>query len=34
MDPLAGRMDFEFETMHKEPVQTIEAAINQEVINA
>jgi misacylated tRNA(Ala) deacylase len=34
MDPLAGRMDFEFETMHKDLVQTIEAAINQEVINA
>jgi misacylated tRNA(Ala) deacylase len=34
MDPLNGRMDFEFETMHKELVQTIEAAINQEVANA
>ena len=34
MDPLQGRMDFEFETMHKDLVQTIEAAINQEVINA
>lgn len=34
MDPLAGRMDFEFETMHKDLVQTIEAAINQEVTNA
>jgi misacylated tRNA(Ala) deacylase len=31
MDPLAGRMDFEFETMHKELVQEIEAAINREV---
>lgn len=34
MDPLAGRMDFEFETMHKELVQEIEAAINREVDNA
>jgi misacylated tRNA(Ala) deacylase len=34
MDPLAGRMDFEFETMHKDLVQSIEAAINQEVTNA
>ena len=34
MDPLAGRMDFEFETMHKDLVQTIEAAINREVTNA
>jgi misacylated tRNA(Ala) deacylase len=33
MDPLAGRMDFEFETMHKDLVQTIETAINQEVAN-
>lgn len=32
MDPLAGRMDFEFETMHKDLVQSIEAAINREVI--
>lgn len=31
MDPLAGRMDFEFETMHKELVQAIEAAVNYEV---
>ncbi len=31
MDPLNGRMDFEFETMHKELVQTIETTINQEV---
>jgi misacylated tRNA(Ala) deacylase len=31
MEPLAGRMDFEFETMHKELVQSIEIAINQEV---
>lgn len=31
MDPLAGRMDFEFETMQKELVHAIETAINQEV---
>ena len=31
MDPLDGRMDFEFETMQKELVQEIEAAINVEV---
>lgn len=34
MEPLAGRMDFEFETMHKELVHDIESAINQEVENA
>jgi len=34
MEPLKGRMDFEFETMHKDLVQTIEAAINQEVARA
>jgi misacylated tRNA(Ala) deacylase len=34
MDPLKGRMDFEFETMHKDLVQKIEAAINQEIANA
>ena len=34
MDPLKGRMDFEFETMHKDLVQAIETAINQEVANA
>jgi misacylated tRNA(Ala) deacylase len=34
MDPLQGRMDFEFETMHKELVQAIEFAVNQEVKNA
>lgn len=34
MDPLKGRMDFEFETMQKELVQTIEALVNLEVINA
>ena len=31
MDPLRGRMDFEFETMRKELVDKIETAINQEV---
>ena len=31
MDPLKGRMDFEFETMQKELVQEIEMAINIEV---
>jgi misacylated tRNA(Ala) deacylase len=34
MDPLKGRMDFEFETMQKELVQEIDAAINAEVANA
>jgi misacylated tRNA(Ala) deacylase len=34
MEPLQGRMDFEFETMHKDLVTAIETAINQEVINA
>ena len=34
MDPLKGRMDFEFETMQKELVQEIEKAVNQEVANA
>jgi misacylated tRNA(Ala) deacylase len=34
MEPLSGRMDFEFETMHKELVQEIEAAINVEVENS
>ena len=34
MDPLAGRMDFEFETMQKELVQEIEVAINIEIGNA
>jgi len=33
MDPLQGRMDFEFETMRKELVAEIETAINQEVNN-
>ncbi|GAB4472260.1 MAG: alanyl-tRNA editing protein AlaXM [Anaerolineales bacterium] len=31
MEPLKGRMDFEFETMHKDLVVAIEEAINQEV---
>ncbi len=31
MDPLQGRMDFEFESMHKELVQAIEAAVNLEM---
>jgi misacylated tRNA(Ala) deacylase len=31
MDPLKGRMDFEFETMQKELVQMIEAAVNAEI---
>ena len=34
MDPLQGRMDFEFETMHKELVAKIEAAINREIASA
>jgi misacylated tRNA(Ala) deacylase len=31
MDPLQGRMDFEFESMHKELVQEIEAAVSREI---
>jgi misacylated tRNA(Ala) deacylase len=31
MDPLQGRMDFEFETMHKDLVDEIESAINAEI---
>jgi misacylated tRNA(Ala) deacylase len=31
MDPLKGRMDFEFETMHKELVSEIEASVNAEI---
>jgi misacylated tRNA(Ala) deacylase len=31
MDPLMGRMDFEFETMHKDLVLEIEARVNAEV---
>ena len=34
MDPLQGRMDFEFETMHKELVDEIQNSINQEVANS
>jgi misacylated tRNA(Ala) deacylase len=34
MDPLVGRMDFEFETMHKDLVTAIEQSINQEVANS
>lgn len=34
MDPLNGRMDFEFDRMQKELVQEIETAINLEVSNA
>lgn len=31
MEPLKGRMDFEFETLQKELIQEIEAAVNVEV---
>ncbi len=31
MDPLQGRMDFEFETMHIELVNKIEKSVNEEV---
>jgi misacylated tRNA(Ala) deacylase len=34
MEPLKGRMDFEFETMRAELVEAIEKAINEEVVNA
>jgi misacylated tRNA(Ala) deacylase len=34
MEPLKGRMDFEFETMRAELVHAIEAAVNLEVQNA
>jgi misacylated tRNA(Ala) deacylase len=34
MEPLLGRMDFEFETMRQELVHEIEASINAEVANA
>lgn len=34
MEPLKGRMDFEFETMHKELVSQIENSINIEAANA
>ncbi len=33
MDPLKGRMDFEFETMSKDLVEVIEEAVNREVQN-
>jgi misacylated tRNA(Ala) deacylase len=33
MEPLKGRMDFEFETMRAELVHQIEAAVNQEIAN-
>jgi misacylated tRNA(Ala) deacylase len=31
MEPLQGRMDFEFETMHKDLVAEIEASVNAEI---
>jgi len=34
MDPLHGRMDFEFETMRRELVEEIQSAINKEVTSA
>ncbi len=34
MEPLKGRMDFEFERLQKDLVAVIEAAVNQEVKNA
>ena len=34
MDPLEGRMDFEFETMHHELVDQIQLAVNQEIAKA
>ncbi len=34
MEPLKGRMDFEFETLLKDFVQQVETAINKEVENA
>lgn len=34
MEPLKGRMDFEFETMHQELVAEIEEAVNREVLAA
>ena len=34
MQPLKGRLDFEFETMHGELVREIEASINKEVAQA
>ncbi len=34
MDPLNGRMDFEFETMHRELVDVIQQAVNVEIAAA
>lgn len=34
MEPLKGRMDFEFETMHKDMIESIEVAVNKEVRQA
>lgn len=34
MDPLQGRMDFEFETMQRELVDEIQRAVNEEVLKA
>jgi misacylated tRNA(Ala) deacylase len=34
MEPLKGRMDFEFESLHKELVREIEVRVNREVIAA
>jgi misacylated tRNA(Ala) deacylase len=31
MEPLKGRMDFEFETMHKDLVEAIQEAVNKEI---
>jgi misacylated tRNA(Ala) deacylase len=34
MEPLKGRMDFEFETLHKDFVQEVQTAVNREVAAA
>ena len=34
MEPLKGRMDFEFKSMHSDLVHTIESAVNQEIAAA
>src|SRR5262249_19962997 len=34
MEPLKGRMDFEFETLHKDFVQEVETAINKGIVAA
>jgi misacylated tRNA(Ala) deacylase len=34
MEPLKGRMDFEFETLHKDFVQDVQTAVNKEVAAA